>query len=121
MLPARTPSLPWSDSVLIREAALDDEGGDALVPFSLSTVANTRKWSAVSARLIQILRAVQDVAVAVPAGGGGQVGRVAADPRLGQPERGELLAAGLGDEVLLLLLLGGPLEEGQRVQTRCGR
>ena len=56
VLPARTPSLPWSES-------LENPGKlrstmKAVIPLwprALSTVAKTRKWSAVSARLIQIL------------------------------------------------------------------
>ena len=87
-----------------------------LWPLLWSTVAKTRKWSAVSARLIQILLTVEDVAVAVAPRRGGQVGRVAADPRLGQAEGGQLLAARLRDEVALLLLLVGPLQQRQRVQ-----
>ena len=52
------------------------------------------------------------------------VARLAAsrsDPRLGQSEGGELLAARLRHEVLLLLLLVPPLEQGQRVQAGVDR
>ena len=38
------------------------------------------------------------------------------DARLGQPERRQLLALRLGHEPALLLLLGPPLHEGQRVE-----
>ena len=67
-------------------AALDDEGGDPLVAGGLSTVAKTRKWSAGVGQADPDLAAVEEVPVTVPPGGGRQVGGVAADPRLGQPE-----------------------------------
>ena len=62
------------------------------------------------------LRAVEDVAIAVAARRAGQLAGVGADPRLGEAERRQLLAARLRHEVLLLLLLGPPLQEGQRVE-----
>ena len=43
------------------------------------------------------------------------------DARLGQPERGQLLAARLGHQPALLLLLGRPLHERQGVERRRGR
>ena len=56
VFPARTPSLPWSDSVL--KPGKPRSTMKAVIPLwpaPLSTVAKTRKWSAVSARLIQTL------------------------------------------------------------------
>ena len=118
VFPARTPSLPWSDSLL--NPGNERSTMKAVIPLwplLRSTLAKTRTWSAVSARLIQILRAVEDVAVAVPPGGAGEVRRIGADARLGQAEGRQLLAARLRDEVLLLLLLAAPLEQRQRVQA----
>ena len=55
VLPARIPSLPWSVPV---ERPLNPRSTmNAVTPrcfFARSTVAKTRKWSAMSARLIQI-------------------------------------------------------------------
>jgi hypothetical protein len=56
VLPARTPSLPCSESVL--KPAKPRSTMKAVMPLwpaLLSTVAKTRKVSAVSARLIQVL------------------------------------------------------------------
>ena len=63
--------------------------------FARSTVAKTRKWSAMSARRDPDLLAVEPVRVAVAAGRRREVAGVGADARLGQPERGQLLAARL--------------------------
>jgi len=75
-----------------------------LWPFERSTVAKTRKWSAVSAREIQILLPLR---------------------RYRSPSRRAVvcraLAARLGDQVALLLLLAPPLEQGERVQPRVDR
>ena len=69
-----------------------------------------------SARLIQSFGAVEDVRVAVAPRRRGEVGGVRADARLGQAERGQLLAARLRHEPALLLLLGRPTAERQRVE-----
>ncbi len=63
------------------------------------------------------LLAVEPVDVAVAAGGRRQVAGVRADARLGQAERGELLATRLRDQPALTLLLGPPLQECQRVEA----
>ena len=55
VLPARTPSLPCSDSLL--KPGKERSTMKAVIPlwpFERSTLAKTRKWSAVSPRLIQI-------------------------------------------------------------------
>ena len=62
------------------------------------------------------LLAVEPVRVAVASGGGLEVGGVGPDAGLGQPERRELLAAGLRDEPALALLLRPPLQERQRIE-----
>ena len=46
----------------------------------------------------------------------GEVGGIRPDARLGERERGQLLAARLGNQPALALLLGRPLQEGQRVE-----
>ena len=81
-----------------------------------STEAKTRKWSAMSARRDPDLLAVEPVGVAVAPRRGLQVAGVRPDARLGQPERRQLLATRLRDEPALALLLGAPLQEGQRVE-----
>ena len=55
VLPARIPSLPWSVPVV--RPAIPRSSMNAVTPlclFARSTEAKTRKWSAMSARLIQI-------------------------------------------------------------------
>ena len=77
-------------------AALDDEGGDPLVAGGLVDGGEDEEVVSRVGQADPDLAAVEEVPVTVPPGGGRQVGGVAADPRLGQPEGGELLAAGLG-------------------------
>ena len=62
------------------------------------------------------LLAVEPVRVAVSASRRLEVPGVRPDAGLGQPERGQLLATRLRDEPALALLLGPPLEQGQRVE-----
>ena len=102
VLPARIPSLPWS--VPVDRPFMPRSSTNAVTPrwpFDRSTEAKTRKWSATSARLIQIFwpfrtyespsrRAVEArLPASVPT------------PGLGQPERRQLLALRLGDEPAL--------------------
>ena len=118
MFPARIPSLPWSVPVV--RPAIPRSSMNAVTPlcfFARSTEAKTRKWSAMSARRDPHLLAVEPVDVAVPAGRGLEVAGVRADTGFGQAEGGELLAARLRDQPALALLLGPPLEEGQRVEA----
>ena len=62
------------------------------------------------------LLAVEAVGAAVAPGRRREVAGVGPDAGLGQAERRELLAAGLGHEPALALLLGPPLEQRERVQ-----
>src|SRR5690606_7598525 len=87
------------------EAALDDEGGDALVPGGLVDGGEDQEVVGCIGQADPDLGAVEQVAVAVAAGGGRQVGGIRADAGLGEAEGGQLLAARLGHQVLLLLLL----------------
>ena len=117
VLPARMPSLPWSVPVV--RPFIPRSRRNAVTPlcfFDRSTEANTRKWSARSARRDPDLLAVEAVGAAVAPGRRREVAGVGPDAGLGQAERRELLAAGLGDEPALALLLGPPLEERERVQ-----
>ena len=100
-----------------RHPALEHERGHALV---LPGPVDRREDQEVVGEVGQgdpDLLAVEPVGVAVAPGGGLQVGGVGADARFGQPERGELLAARLRHQPALALLLGAPLEEGQRVEA----
>ena len=63
-----------------------------------------------------VLRAVEDIDVALAPGGPLHGGDVGARGRLGQPEAGQLLAARLRREPALLLLLGPVAEERERVE-----
>ena len=117
VFPARTPSLPCSDSdAEAGEGSLDDEGGDALVPLRAIDAGEDEEVIGGVAQADPDLRAVEDVAIAVAARRAGQLAGVGADARLGEAERRQLLAARLRHEVLLLLLLGPPLQERQRVE-----
>ena len=70
-----------------------------------------------SARLIQIFWPLRTIAVAVAARGRGEVAPASVPtPGSVSAERRELLAAGLGHEPALPLLLGPPLEQRQRVE-----
>ena len=99
------------------EPALDDERRDALMPHGL---VDGREHQEVVRGVCEAdpdLAAVEQVPIAVTPGGRRQVGRVAADARLGKAEGRQLLAARLRNQVALLLLFGGPLQECQRVQA----
>ena len=118
VLPARTPSLPWSDSLLKPgNDALDDERGDPAMALRAVDVGEGQDVIGSVAQADPDLGPVEDVPIAVAPGGGDQVGGVAAHARLGEPERRELLASRLRRKVALLLLLGSPLEQRQRVQA----
>ena len=118
VLPARMPSLPWSVPV-VRPAhpALEHERGHALVLLRPVDRREDQEMVGEVGEGDPDLLAVEPVGVAVAAGRGLEVARVGADARLGQAERGELLAACLRDQPALALLLGAPLEEGQRVEA----
>ena len=117
VLPARMPSLPWSVPVV--RPVIPRSSMNAVTPlcfFDRSTEAKTRKWSAMSARLIQIFSPLRTYESPSRRAVDGEVRGVRADARLGQPERRQLLALGLGHEPALLLLVGRPLQERQRVE-----
>ncbi len=99
-----------------RERALDDEGGDALVPGALVDGGEDEEVVRRIGQRDPDLRAVEDVAVAVAPCGGRQVRGVRSDAGLGQPEGRDLLAARLRDQVALLLVVVPPLQQRQRVQ-----
>ncbi len=66
VLPAWIPSLPWSVPVV--SPAMPRSSRNAVTPlwpFDRSTEAKTRKWSAMSARLIQIFWPLRTVRLAV--------------------------------------------------------
>ena len=95
---------------------LQQERGHALVPLRAVDGGEHEEVVGDIREADPELRAIEDVALAIATGGGREVARVGADARLGQPERGELLALRLGHQPALPLLLGAPLQEGQRVQ-----
>ena len=78
-----------------------------------STVAKTRKWSAMSARLIQILWPLSTYASPSRRAVVARLPASVPTPGSVSAERGQLLAARLGHEPALLLLLGPPLEQRQ--------
>ena len=81
-----------------------------------STEAKTRKWSAMSAREIQIFWPLSRYASPSRRAVVWRFPASVPTPGLGQPERRQLLAACLRDEPAPALLLGPPLEERQRVE-----
>ena len=97
--------------------ALQHERGDALVLLRAVDRGEDQEVIGDVRERDPDLLAVEPVDVAVATGGRLQVPGIRADARLGQAEGGELLAARLRDEPALALLLGPPLEEGQRVEA----
>jgi hypothetical protein len=94
-------------------ALLQEERGDALVRGLRVGLREDERVVGHRGVGDPALLAVQDVRVALAAGGRLHRGDVRARRRLGQPEAGELLAARLRDEVALLLLLRPVAQEGE--------
>ena len=63
------------------------------------------------------LLTVQDVFITLSAGCADQGGDIGASSGFGQPETGDFLTPGLGDQKALLLFFSAPLEQSQAVQT----
>ena len=67
------------------------------------------------------LLAVDDVIVPVATGGGSQRGNIGTRAGLGEAKGGDLVAAGLRRQKMLLLFLGAPLQEPHAVQAHVDR
>ena len=97
-------------------APLEQERGDALVLLRAVDRREDEEMVGDVGEADPDLLAVESIGRAVAAGGRLEVAGVRPDARLGQPERRELLALRLGHEPALPLLLGPPLQQGERVQ-----
>ena len=98
------------------EAPLDDERRDAPMPFLRVGLGEDQEVVGHVRQGDPHLLAVEDVDVPLTAGPGAHPGHVGARARLGEAVARDFFAFGLGDEVLLLLFLGAPLQERQAVQ-----
>ena len=102
-------------------ALLQDERRDALVLRGRVRLREDERVVGDGGVGDPVLLAVQDVDVALEAGGRLHRGHVRSGRGLGEAEAGDLLAARLRDEPALLLLLARVAEERERVQTDVDR
>ncbi len=118
------PGVPGPDPELAVERAggqpghppLEQERRDALVPLRSIDAGEHQEVVGDVREADPDLLAVEPIAVPILAGRGLQVAGIGADARLGQPERRELVTLRLRDQPTLALLLGAPLQQGERIQ-----
>ena len=111
------PSLPWSVPVV--RPAIPRSSMNAVTPLCFFDRSTGREDQEMVGEVRQgdpDLLAVEPVGVAVAAGWSWRLPASVPTPGSVSAERRELLAARLRDQPALALLLGPPLEEGQRVE-----